>query len=49
MGVEWKLQRTARRRIRSEEEVLWVSNILFFQDPTFPRGFLRKVQFVIPD
>lgn len=28
--MEWKLERTARRRVRTEEEMLWVSNVLMF-------------------
>lgn len=46
--MEWKLQRTARRKLRTDEEMLWVRTILFFLDPTLPRGFLQKVRFVIP-
>lgn len=47
--MEWKLQRFAPRRIRTEEQVLWVSTIFYFLGPTLSRGFLRKAQFVMPD
>lgn len=40
--MEWKLQRTARRRIRTEEEMLWVSTtILFFLDPTLTESMMK--------
>lgn len=35
--MEWKLERTARRRVRTEEEMMWVSDVLLF-----PRGFSSK-------
>ena len=41
--MEWKLERTARRRVRTEEEILWVSNALPFPCPSFLNGFLVEV------
>lgn len=43
LEVEWERQRTAGRRIRTEERMLWVSSILFFHDPRKPpKGLLEE-------
>lgn len=38
--MEWKLERTAPRRVRTEEEMLWVSNVLLFPSPDSLKGTL---------
>lgn len=46
--MEWKLERTAPRKVRTEEEMMWVSKALLIIVPTSYKGFLSKAPFVIP-
>lgn len=44
--MEWKLERTAPRRVRTEEEMLWVRPF-WFLTPTSYKSILSKAPCVI--